>query len=242
MSEIIQIIQKLTESQIKLVGNPVQDLAENKKFYAFINVDRDKEGSQKPTNFQLSTISKYFESQNIFLSFVIVEDKREDVQASLKTTLFHLFPDTVRNVFVSPSEKNVVVWVEPKKSLTLQEQEIIVSKITDNLRVIEVGLHAVKFTSSENLPTPTACLNLIRLKAPLTQQSIQEELEKRHFHIPTKDWLSNLLDKLRKSGDIMRKKDGQYLMTLAGLQSLGTRKNKRSPDVSRALDIVKHGE
>ncbi len=242
MNEIEEIIATLNEHKIKIVGDPVEDTSDKKSFYAFINVDRDKEGKQKPTNFQLRRVSENLAQNGIVITFIIIEKEAEDILATLKSALFRFFPEIIRNVFLSSEGKKIVVWLEPKKTLTKDQEYDVSSKVQSILDVLKVKLEAVKFTSYEIIPTRTACLNVIRLKAPLSQKNLQNELINRKFHIPGEDWLANILDGLRKSGNIIRKKDGSYVMTLSGLQSLGTAKNSKSPDVLRALEIGKYVE
>lgn len=239
MSDIDEVIAVLKNLEIHLVGDPVRDASEGNKFYAFINVHRSKGGKQIPSNYKLRRISEEFEKRDRIVSFIIVENDTEDLLASLKSSLFRFFPDQVRNVFLSDAETTMVVWVEPKKLLTQEEEGNITSKIQDIFNVLEMKLEIVKFTASENIPTKTACLGVIRLKSPLTKDEIQSELIARNFHIPNAGWLAKMLDNLRKADLILRRDDGMFVLTLSGLQILGTRKNRRSPDVFRVLDIVR---
>ncbi|MCC6597769.1 MAG: hypothetical protein IT559_03155 [Alphaproteobacteria bacterium] len=240
MSKAIQITQKLGEAGVLLVGNLAQDATDTNKFYAFVETKQSKDGKQEPSNYKLRKISESFAEDHIFILFIIVQDDRENIQASLKSALFRFFPEIVRNVFVSSEKNDLYVWVEPKKVLTENEKNDIQLKINEVLEVLEIKSSAVKFTSSENLPTKTVCLNLIRLKAPITQAYLELELVHRGFHIPNGEWLSNILDNLRKSGLLLRSRNAKYALTLEGLKNAGTRKNRRSPDVVRALDIAKH--
>ncbi len=239
MSDETDISDELAASKIVLVGDLVRDLSEGKKFYAFVNVSRDKKGAQRPSNYKLRRLSESFEQKGWQVAFVLVENDREDVQGSVKTALFRFFPDIVRNAFVSYNDKSITVWVEPKKVLTNAEEDALTSKTEELLQVMDIQLEAVRITSSENVPTRTACLNAIRLKSPVTLQELQTVLTERGFHIPNIEWLSKMLDSLRKFGVILRRKNGQFILTLDGLKSLGTAKNRRSPDISRALDLVR---
>lgn len=241
MSDETNISDELTASGIGLVGDLVQDASEENKFYAFVKVTRDKLGFQRPSNYKFRRLSEKFEKRNLYVAFIIVGSEGEDVQASVKTTLFRFFPENVRNAFVSLDHESATVWVEPKRVLTHEEEEAIVSKAKEILQVLEIRLDAVRITSSENVPTRTACLNSIRLKSPLTREELQMTLIERNFHIPNSEWLSLMLDKLRKAGFVIRQENGQFMLTLSGLRALGSEKNRRSPDISRALDIARRG-
>lgn len=241
MSDETDISDELAASGINLAGNLVRDASEENKFYAFVQITREKEGAQRPSNYKLRQLSENFAEKNIQVSFILVEHESEDLQASIKATLFNFFPHIVRNAFVGFDDKSATVWVEPKKVLTSEEEEAITSKIGELLKIMGIRLDAVRITSSENVPTRTACLNSIRLNSPLTQTELQIALVKRGFHIPNETWLSNMLDKLRKAGFAFRRKNGQFTLTLSGLKALGSAKNRRSPDIARALDIARRG-
>ena len=241
MSDETNISDELIASGISLVGDLVQDASEEKKFYVFVRVTRNKFGFQRPSNYKLRKLSENFEKRNLQVAFIISGNEGEDIQSSVKTTLFRFFPEIVRNAFVSLDHESATVWVEPKKVLTREEEEAIGSKTKEILQVLGIRLNAVMITSSENVPTRTACLSSTRVKSPLTQEELKTALIERNFHVPHKDWLSNMLDKLRKSGLILRRENGQFMLTLSGLRALGSEKNRRSPDISRALDIARRG-
>jgi len=226
MSDETDKFDEVISAKVNLVGKLVQDASEENKFYAFVQVTRNKMGFQSPSNYKLRRLSESFAKQNIQLSFILVENGREDIQGTIKTTLFRFFPDIVRNAFISPEDQGVTVWVEPKKTLTREEEEAVASKVNDVLQVLEIQLDAVRITSSENLPTRTACLNVIRLKSPLTQEELQVALVGRGFHIPNEEWLSKMLDKVRRTGFVSRRKNGQFMLTLSGLRSLGSEKKQ----------------
>ena len=243
MSEDVGIADELLASGIKLIGDLVQDASDRTKWYAFVQVERDKGRRQSPSNYKLRKIAESLEKRSLQVAFVLVENEQEDLQASIKTMLFRFFPGIVRNAFASFDRKGATIWVEPKKILTREEEEAVAAKTKEFLQFLKVRFDAVRITSSENVPTRTACLNTIRLNSPVKLKEIRAALNKRGFHVPSDDWLSHMLDKLRKDGLVFRRKgkDGQFMLTLSGLEALGTAKNARSPDVLRALDIAKRG-
>ena len=129
MSKEIDILEKLKKSKINLIGDLVRDVSENNKFYAFIDIIRSKEGVQKPSNYELRLLSENFEGIEAQVSFILIENKNEDIQGSIKATLFRFFPNIVRNVFISPKGKKMTIWVEVKKVLTREETNAITSKV-----------------------------------------------------------------------------------------------------------------
>lgn len=233
------IVEKIKNQNIDIVGNLVKDVNESSTYYAFIQISRDKSCLQKPSNKKLNDISEYFQKEKIKLSFILVENDTDNIEASIKTSLFRFFPDLVRNVFIEPEKNGIIVWIEPKKTLESKQEKEINEKIDDLCKFLNITLTGLKFTSSENVPTPTACLSIIRRKAPINLEKLQEELLKERFFVPSKEWLSHLIDKLRKTQRLLRRKDGAYVLTLTGLKALGSSKNRKSADIQRALDLAR---
>jgi len=241
MPDALEITNKLLASGVTLVGDLVQDAGDENKYYAFTKVIRDDAGAQRPSNHALRKITDSFNEVLLQVTFILVEDDREDILANVKAMLLRTFPEFVRNVFPTFGDQGVVVWVEPKKLLQPDEEATLISKSEEFLEFLNTPLVSFHITTTQNIPTRTACLNLIRLHSPLDQQRLRAELLARGFHIPSDDWLSNMLDKLRKADFILRRKNGQYTLTLFGLEALGSAKNRRSPDIVRALDIARRG-
>jgi hypothetical protein len=237
MSEEKKILDKLNEHKIRAVGNIVRDTGEQNKFYAFIEIERKKEGKKIPSNYKLKKIAEDFEQDDIHLSFVSIEDGIKNTQETFKSILFQFFSQEVRNGFLESESNGIIFWVEPKKILLQKEIEAIDSKIQEICIALGLKLNVVKFTSSENLPTPTACLSIIKRKAPLTLGELNTELKLQKLFVPSDAWLSKIVDKLRKSQRILWRKDGTYVLTLNGLSALGSSKNQKSSDVIRALDL-----
>ena len=235
------ILQQLKAAGITVVGAPARDPAQQDKVYVFVEVSRNKRGQQKPSTRTINVQAKLLAEQGVKLEAVIVDEGLLDVEASVKTLLFKLFPDLVRNAFVSRSAKEVAAWIEPKIALNDQQEKEMQSKLKDLLAVMETPLESIRFTSLENVPTKTACLHLIRLKSPVSSEALVLALKNRRFHVPSEAWLSKRLDALRKSHLVLRKANGQFVVTLAGLKALGSGKGRSSPDVRRALDLARRG-
>lgn len=242
MREEEYILEVLKGDEIIPVGDLVRDVGEEHKYFIFIPITRSGTKPQTPTNYKLRQLSEQFERKDLHVTFLLVDNGNEDLQSSIKATLFRFFPNEVRNAFVASEEEGVTVWVEPKKALTKTKELSIVSKIENLVEALGCSLEGVRLTSTENVPSRTACLISIRLKSPISKEDLSEALIARGFHIPNEDWLSRVLDKLRRSGFVIRRRDGQFILTLLGLKSLGTAKNRQSPDILRVLDIAKRGE
>lgn len=69
MSDETNISDELIASGISLVGDLVQDASEEKKFYVFVRVTRNKFGFQRPSNYKLRKLSENFEKRNLQVAF-----------------------------------------------------------------------------------------------------------------------------------------------------------------------------
>ena len=235
------IIALLKAHELTLVGDLVFDASVENKIYAFIKIERSATGSQVPTNYHLRIASEAVSAAGAEITFVLVEDDRQDILANSKAMLMRQYPNLIRNVFPTFGSRGVVIWIEPKRILAKTEIEEMRNKSQQFLEFLKVSLESIYTTASENLPTGTACLNLIRVLSPVTQQMLRQKIEARGFHIPSDEWLAHALDKLRKAKLIHRSKSGLYTMTLQGLKALGSGKHRSSPDVIRALAMARRG-
>ena len=109
------------------------------------------------------------------------------------------------------------------------------------LKLYGLSLQDIRLTTLENLPSRFACLRILRTIAPANLQMLKTEIESREFSVPSKSWLSKLLDTLRKNGLVLRQKNQNYALTLNGLKSLGTSKKRNSPDITRMLALSQRG-
>jgi len=235
-------VHKLLQSHgIDLVGSLVRDGSDSRRIYAFIRLKMDSDNKKEKTNYELTKIANSLINDGVHVSFIITDGEESDVEETIKSSLFRFFSDLVRNVFVSFSNKKASVWIEPKRLLSQEDEENMNEKCAELLHVLEVQLESVRFTSSENVPTRTACLKAIRLHAPIPKENLSKALTERGFHVPSDEWLSRMLDSLRKSGLVLRRKDGGFVLTHSALINLGSAKNSRSPDISRALALARRG-
>lgn len=231
----------LREKGVTLAGPIVSTQEDNPTFLVFVKAKISAKGHREPTSFALNSISKIASENGIRVSFVVIDGDREDLDSSIKTMLFGKFPELVRNSFSTFNGKLADVWIEPKQVLEIAQRAEIEGAISNFLSFLDMAAKSVNFTQAENIPTPTALLRAIRTLAPCSVDEVTTALSKKGFTIPNGVWLNHAMDKLRKSGFVLRKKNGQFILTLKGLTSLGTSKNRQSPDVIRALAMAQKG-
>lgn len=231
----------LRERGVALAGPIVSTQDDNPTYLVFVKSKILSNGRREPTSFALNSIAKAAVEIGVRVSFVIIDGEREDLDSSIKTMLVGKFPELVRNSFSTFNGQLADVWIEPKQVIETAQRAEIESAISNFLEFLNMTAKSVNFTQAENIPTPTALLRSIRVLAPCSVDEITSALTKKKFTVPNGVWLNHAMDKLRKSGFVLRKKDGQFILTLKGLTVLGTSKNRQSPDVVRALAMAQKG-
>lgn len=229
----------LEEKKLDIVRAIVVDLTSDNRFYAFINVSRDKGGLQKPSNVELRRLKSELLSRGAILEFILLDAKERDADTAVRASLIHNFPDIVRNSFLTIVGKNTTVWVDPKKQVDEKEDHEIRRTLEILSDVLSLQLKNVEYTNRVNLPSLSACLRALRTLSPVDIVTLIEVLRLKGFIIPSDRWVSGKLDLLRKSGQIVRLKSGLYAMSFDGLKALGSAKSGRSPDVSRLLALAR---
>ena len=233
------IVLLLRSEGIDIVGTIVADLSRTDHFYAFINVVRDRNNLQIPTNVELRRIKDNLASRGVVVEFVLLDSKERDEDAAIRATLLHNFPDSIRNSFASVDGKKATVWIDPKRDVDEVEDNSIRIILESLLNLIGLNLVGVEYTNRNNVPSVLACLRAVRLLSPVDVPTLTEKLGSQGFVISSGRWISSRLDSLRKTGQIVRLKSGLYVMAFEGLRALGSGKSNRSPDISRLLALAR---
>lgn len=217
-----------------------RDPDHDNRFSVFVKIKRNSRGFQRPSKHKLNKISKQLEIKGLTISYILIDGEENDILATIKTALDYRFSEYLNNVFVNSTSDNVVVWIEPKRNITMQKQEEISEAAKDLLNAMNVIRFEIQYTNGASLATPTAVLSAIRLNAPASKEAITAHLRRRKLEVPSEEWMDRMLDRIRKSGRILRISETQeFALTLRGLTSLGSRKDRHSPDVLRALALAK---
>lgn len=207
----------------------------------FVEVSRNADGHQKPSNLRLRRVAEDLAAYDVLVNFVLNDVSNMDLEAGLRATLIHAFPDFVRNAFLTLEADGGVVWVVPKGDAIRNSMDDISGRIAIYLENAGIRLSEVRLTVDENLPSRTAILNELRIAAPATQEVLAERLASKGFSSPPLDYLSRHLDALRKTSFVVRRKDGNYCLAANALKVLGTVKKRSSPDITRLLDLARRG-
>ena len=231
----------LEEEGIDLAGPVVSHTDEESNYYAFVKVKYGGNGRRYPSESKLKKVSEVAFESGYAVSFVAVGESEGDNYADFYILLNRKYGDKIRNVFLTRVPKaKWVVWIEISGMVEEVLESSIRSTISDYMRMCEMELSDAVFVEDLNCPTPTAILRTLRTLAPASPENLREALEQRMFFVPDQLWLNRTLDRIRKAGFVVRRKDGRYFLSVKSLSSLGSSKSRDSADVRRALATSKH--
>jgi hypothetical protein len=228
------------KAQLK-VGEHLFEVKDKGTYYILVPVSRDSKNRQQPSNLKLKEVGTELSKLNIEVIFLLTDDKARDIESGLRATLLHSFGSLVRNIYLSVNNKYVDVWIDHKKEPDQLELKNINNRVSRYLEEFDLGLRSLSKLNDVNLPSKLACLNAIRIKSPASISSVADYLTLKGFTIPSQDWLLRKLDLLRKSGKIIRLKNGGYVLTYASISALGSALGFGSPDIERMLALAKSG-
>ena len=231
----------LEKKGIDLVGPVVSHTDEENNYYAFVKVKYGTNGRRYPSESKLKKVSEAASEYGYIVSFVAVGESEGDNYADLYMLLNRKYVDKIRNVYLARAPKaKWVVWIEIGGVMDEVLESSIRSTISDYMQICDMDLSDVVFVEDLNCPTPTAILRTLRIYAPANPEDLREALEQRMFFVPDQIWLNRMLDRIRKAGFVVRRKDGRYFLSVKSLSSLGSSKGRDSADVRRALATSKH--
>lgn len=238
MNNVDEISELFQRHGIQVAGNTVEDQESGAKFI-FISAETDKSGKQHPTNYSISKVERLAKAKYGDVFIVLLLDEIEDIKTSIKSLIIRQYGEDVRNIFSNVNRDSVVVWVEPRTTISLEKIGEIEGAIRDFVCYFKLRLEHLIDISRLKLPSEKACISALRMQAPATEGAVADELQKRGFDVPNEEWLKRLLDRNRKRKLIHRKQDGRFIMTLSGLRASGSGKTRNSPDVRRALELAR---
>lgn len=238
MTDSSTILARLEELGIPVIGSLVKDAASSGYLYVFVEVIRNADNRQVPSNQALERAKDGLAELGIVIDFVLIDGQLRDAEAGLRATMLHSFGYLVRNVFLSTEGGSANVWLDPKADIDQKTLGAMKEKAEVFLREVGLDLRGINSTTAEKLPSKTACLRAIRELSPVTPARLAEFLREKGFVVPSADWMARRLDVLRKAGVVTWLQGGRYALSVAGLINLGTAKNATSPDVKRLLALA----
>lgn len=247
MSELLLIQQYLSARGLAYV---VPRMLNPSSPVLILEVPRDRVGDtasrEKTSRRQLSFVSKSLEKKHGKRVIVTLRDAQalDDIAASVRAVLKHEFPTLVSDVHVSfATSTAAVVWVE---SLTLIDENATAQLQASAKRALaEFGVKCQAFDIVAPLlpePSTTAILRAVKVHAPASLATVNQDLLRRGFACPSEKWLSYKLDVARKRGLVLRDPDGRFILTAGGLEVVPWSRTASSSDVDRMLSLARRKE
>jgi hypothetical protein len=227
---------------IPLSGQVADDIFNLNHFFAFIEVTRNSENLQVPSNKELIAAQEELKELGLSVEFILTDADRQDIEVGLRASMLHSFGEIVRNAFLTVHGNLAQVWLVPKEAIAPEKMNEIEDKVRLFLGVFDLQIGAISLTSTANLPSKFVCLKTVRQIAPASLEGVMQALHSKGFTIPSENWMSRMFDNLRKSGFVVRLKSGGYVLSIDGLKALGTSKNRQSADITRILAMARSGE
>lgn len=233
------IANVLSARSIAMINAESTDPDSSGVAHVFIEIGRDSRNRQIPSNSTLLEAKAELLGLGHRVEFVLVDTKTRDLETGLRATLLMKYGQLVRNAFMSVEGQHITVWLDSKRALDTEEVASLTK--TAELLLSAAGLGVVNvqtLSEGSNVPTNTSCLAMLREIAPATALRLSEKLREAGLVVPSDDWMGRKLDLLRKHGAIVRNPDGTFVLSAKSLSTLGTRKNRASPDIRRMLALA----
>ncbi len=238
-----ELIDKLLRNRgIRLSGPVADDIFDLNHFFAFVEVGRNRDNLQVPSNKELANVQKELQGLGFVVEFILTDADRQDIEVGLRASMLHSFGELVRNAFLTVQGDAAEIWLVPKEAIPTEKMNEIEEKAQLFLSVFDLKVAAISLTSMANLPSKFVCLKTMRQISPTGSDRMIETLRLKGFTIPSENWMSRMFDSLRKSGFVVRLRSGEYALSLAGLKALGTSKSRQSADVARVLAMARWEE
>jgi hypothetical protein len=235
------ILEVLDKKKIELAGEVIFNPSILNGIFLPLILSRDSSGKPRPSHKDLFSLKNELSSIGFSADFLLIDKEAKTIEDGLRASFISSFPDAVRNVFVTVEEGIAHIWIDNKRHFTSDESEHIAEFAEIYANNFNIRTNKIYIISDESLPTNTELLNILRKRSPANCDALRDALIAFKFAVPSTDWINRKLDVLRKAGMIVRRADRTYVLTYAALHSLGTSKNRYSPDVGRLLALARRG-
>lgn len=222
----------LEDGGLSPIGDPVKDPEIDGGFIAFVRFIHDGSG---PTTNIIDKAAKKIQKEGLKVKIILSSSADGQVGDFLSASLRTSIPDLDFDLTVSSSRGIAAVWVDVKQGAE-EKIEQKINEFTQNF-LKQVGYKdvLVRCRHLRNLPSPTACLRVLRKHSPCSPDALTQLLHLPGFDAMTSTEVRRLLDTARRKGQVVRRADGSYILSLQCLMELGSSRDRYSPDISRAL-------
>lgn len=238
MSETENLITLITQSGLSLIGDPVDDPDVDGGLIVFI-----KATGQKPALIPglIAKLERKLIAEGRQVKIVEPNPSGVQIESFLSASIKARLPDLNLDLTVAAGHGQAAIWVGLPVTALAESKDAVSDAIRRFLSQLGIEDQIITFKAEKNHPSPTACLRVLRRYAPCGPEALTELLQLPGFDTLTLPEVRRLLDTARRKGQVIRREDGKYILTLQCLMDLGSSRNRFSPDVSRALALRRLG-
>lgn len=238
MSETENLITLITQSGLSLIGDPVEDPDVDGGLIVFV-----KATGQKPALIPglIAKLERRLIAEGRQVKIVEPNPSWAQIESFLSASIKARLPDLNLDLTVAAGHGQAAIWVSLPVTALAESKDAVSDAIRRFLSQLGIEDQIITFKAEKNHPSPTACLRVLRRYAPCSPEALTELLQLPGFDTMTLPEVRRLLDTARRKGQVIRREDGKYILTLQCLMDLGSSRNRFSPDVSRALALRRLG-
>jgi hypothetical protein len=241
MTDMARIAQLLRDKELPIAGEIVSNPSTPNGYFVPLRLKRLGNGGKSPSGRTLALARSSLLGLGYRIDFILIDEEARHIEESLRASLLSSFPHDVRNSFFSSGDGHSQAWIEFKGQTDAETMVRLEEHIRKFAEVFSLkDLTMIRLGDTE-AATKIETLSAIRQLAPVNVATLMGELVSQGLGVPSQDWMNRRLDALRRSYLVLRRGDGTYVLTAKALTQLGTRKDRRSPDVRRFLAIARQG-
>jgi hypothetical protein len=238
-NEALQLLDKLG---LIIEGSLIENPDKPSSYLAFVRTTSDKDGVVRPTDGELAKAKKKLAAKDTDLSLSRIDDRTSLLGDAVEALLRKNFEGLTEHSIISLRGNDCHVYISLVGTADDELTNAIEKAVVELLELH--GLRKTNFVFSVAVAsiTVTGLTSVLRKHAPSSVEELCDLVVEVGFEKPTRDWVNKTLDRWRKRRLVFRRADGRYILTLEGLNQLGTSHNRRSPDVVRALAIARRDD
>lgn len=164
--------------------------------------------------------------------------KSEELESGIIQLVNSRFESSVEQLYLSYGAEGLIsIWLQPTKGGELKKDEIteVIKRILD---LSGLRLNTIHWINSEPmLPSNILLLRAIKERQPIKADDLAEKF-KHEYPDTSVSWVSKSLDKLIKKGIVVREHpEGNYVLTMMGLNIVPSIKSRNGTDIVRVLEL-----
>lgn len=163
------------EERLTIIGDIVRD-EESNDVYVQVPLTVGSDGTKSPSRSQMLRLKDSFEKTGLRLHILLVSGIHEEFENLIRATLFMAFPDVLRNVYCSLGVRNALVWIEPKRELSLELKKAIERAAKKFCEMQDFSFQGLVTAEEANTPGKLAILSTLRAIAPADIETLNSVL------------------------------------------------------------------